>query len=188
MLPRVTFLRSNARSLQVFASFQVRYCEVRFLPFKNSVPLSILYRIPDPCFIRAGPWLHFSLIGSTKLELQHKDVTEAIIGSAFEVFKVLGHGFLEKAYQRGLQVELQNRGRKVEIEREIRVHYKQVEVGFFKADLWVDDSVIVELKVATSYASADEAQLINELKATGVKVRLLINFGRATVEFKRLVF
>jgi GxxExxY protein len=122
------------------------------------------------------------------MELEHKDISEAIIGAAFEVYNVLGYGFLEKVYQRALQVELQIRGRKAEIEHEIRVLYKRVEVGFFKADPWVDDCVIVELKVAKSYAPEDEAQLINELKATGVKVGLLINFGRTKVEFKRMVF
>jgi len=71
---------------------------------------------------------------------------------------------------------------------EIRVTSKGVEVGFYKADLWVNDCVIVELKVAGSYVSDDEPQLLNELKATGVKVGMLINFGRSKVEFKRMVF
>jgi GxxExxY protein len=61
-------------------------------------------------------------------------------------------------------------------------------VGYFKADLWVEECVIVELKVAKSYVPDDEPQLLNELKATGVKVGLLINFGRVKVEFKRMVF
>jgi GxxExxY protein len=71
---------------------------------------------------------------------------------------------------------------------EIRVTYKGVEVGFYKADLWVSDCIIVELKVERSYVFDDEPQLLNELKATGVKVGLLINFGRSKVEFKRMVF
>ena len=122
------------------------------------------------------------------MELQHKDITEAIIGSAFEVYNVLGYGFLEKVYQRAMQVELQARGFKAMFEAEIRVNYKGVEVGFYKADLWVNDCVIVELKVAKAYVPDDEPQLLNELKATGVKVGLLINFGRTKVEFKRMVF
>ena len=69
-----------------------------------------------------------------------------------------------------------------------RVLYKGTEVGFYKADLWVDECVIVELKVARSLNPEDEAQLLNELKATGVKVGLLIDFGRTKVEFKRMVF
>src|SRR5262249_48004978 len=122
------------------------------------------------------------------MELQHKEVTEQIIAAAFEVHNVLGYGFLESVYKHSMRVELQARGLKAEIEAEIHVRYKGVEVGFFKADLWVNDCVIIELKIAKSYNSEDEAQLLNELKATGVKVGLLINFGRAKVEFKRMVF
>jgi GxxExxY protein len=68
------------------------------------------------------------------------------------------------------------------------VYYKGVEVGFYKADLWVQGCVLTELKVASEYCSQDEAQLLNELKATGVKVGLLINFGRRKVDFKRFVY
>ncbi|HET6878861.1 MAG TPA: GxxExxY protein [Pirellulales bacterium] len=120
-------------------------------------------------------------------ELLYKEITEAIIVAAFEVHNVLGYGFLERVYQRAMQVELLARGLKAEIENQIVVRYKGMEVGLYKADLWVNDCVIVELKVAKSYCS-DEPQLLNELKATGVKVGLLINFGRYKIEFKRFVF
>lgn len=122
------------------------------------------------------------------MELQHQEITEQIIGSAFEVYNVLGYGFLERVYQRAMQVELNRRGFKAEIEAEIFVYYKNVEVGFYKADLFVNDCVIAELKIAKSYVLDDEPQLLNELKATGIKVGLLINFGRTKVEFKRMVF
>jgi GxxExxY protein len=122
------------------------------------------------------------------VELQHREITDAIIGAAFEVYGVLGYGFLESVYKRAMQVELQARGFKADIESDIRVYYKGNEVGCFRADLWVNDYVIVELKVAKAYVSDDEPQLLNELKATGVKVGLLINFGRTKVEFKRMVF
>jgi GxxExxY protein len=122
------------------------------------------------------------------MELEHREITEVIIGAAFEVYNVLGYGFLEKVYKQAMRVELQARGFEAEVEAEIHVFYKGVEVGFYKADLWVNDCVIVELKVARSYVSDDEPQLLNELKATGVKVGLLINFGRSKVEFKRMVF
>ena|SRR5579859_757312 len=122
------------------------------------------------------------------MDLLHKDITEQVIGAAFEVYNVLGYGFLEKVYQRAMQVELQARGLKAEIESEIHVMYKGVEVGFYKADVWVNDFVVVELKVAKTYSAEDEPQLLNELKATGTKVGLLINFGRTKVEFKRMVF
>jgi GxxExxY protein len=122
------------------------------------------------------------------VELLHKDITEKIIGASFEVYRVLGYGFLEKVYQRALQVELVAQGLKAEIERKIQVLYKGNDVGHYDADVFVEDRVIVELKVAKEYNSADEAQLLNELKATGIKVGLLINFGRSRLAFKRMVF
>lgn len=85
-------------------------------------------------------------------------------------------------------VELQRRGLKVIPEARISVWFKEVNVGDYSADLFVEDCVMVELKVAKQYCSEDEAQLLNELKATRIKVGLLINFGRTKVEFKRMVF
>ena len=120
--------------------------------------------------------------------LLHGELTEQIIGAAFEVYNVLGHGFLEKVYQRALQTELLRRGIPAELEHRIAVSYKNVNVGDFSADLFVDGKVIVETKVAAELNPEDEAQLLNELKATGIKVGMLINFGRRKVEFKRRVF
>ncbi|QDT46766.1 hypothetical protein Pan258_07860 [Symmachiella dynata] len=122
------------------------------------------------------------------MELAHKDITEQIIGAAFEVHRVLGYGFLERVYQRAMQVELQGRGLKSEIEAAIKVVYKNTIVGEYRADLLVEDVVLVEIKVAKEYNSNDEPQLLNELKATGIKTGLLINFGQRKAEFKRLVY
>lgn len=122
------------------------------------------------------------------MELLHKEITEQIIGAAFEVYRELGYGFLEKVYQRAMQVELRLRGLKAEIEQKIQVIFKGNVVGDYQADIFVSDVVMVELKVAKNYNVEDEPQLLNELKATGVKVGMLINFGRNKVEFKRLVF
>jgi GxxExxY protein len=127
--------------------------------------------------------------GSTRaMALEHGEITEQIIGAAFEVYSILGYGFLEKVCQRAMQVEPRLRGLKAEIEDKIKVRYKHELVGDYQADVWVADSVIVENKVAREYQSSEEAQLLNELKATGVRVGLLINFGRTKVEFKRFVF
>jgi GxxExxY protein len=121
-------------------------------------------------------------------KLLHADITEKIIGAAFEVYGELGCGFLESVYQRAMQVELQRSGFKAEIESPIKVKYRSVIVGEFRADLLVNEAVIVELKTAKNYNAEDEPQLLNELKATGIKVGLLISFGRTKVEFKRMVF
>jgi GxxExxY protein len=120
------------------------------------------------------------------MEFLHKDITEQIIGAAFEVHRILGYGFLEKVYQHAMAVELGLRGLRAELECKIDVWYKRVKVAYYEADIHVNKCVIVELKVAKEYQKSDEAQLINELKATGIKIGLLINFGREKVEFKRL--
>jgi GxxExxY protein len=120
--------------------------------------------------------------------LIHEELTEKIIGAAFEVHRTLGYGFLERVYQKALQTEIISRGLRAEIEHPIKVAYKGVIVGDYFADLLVDELVVVELKIAPNYNRQDEPQLLNELKATGIKVGLLINFGRTKVEFKRLVF
>jgi len=122
------------------------------------------------------------------MDLLHHDITEQIIGAAFEVHRLLGYGFLERVYHRAMQVELELRGLRAKIDDEVRVIYKTIEVGLYKPDILVNDCVVVSVKVAKAYRSEDEAQLLNELKATGIKVGLLINFGRARVEFKRFVF
>ena len=120
--------------------------------------------------------------------LKHEEITGQIIGAAFEVHSVLGYGFLEKVYQRAMQVELVRRGLQAELEFPIKVLFKGTIVGEYAADLFVECKVMVELKVAKVYCAKDEAQLLNELKATGIEVGLLINFGRERVEFKRLMF
>ncbi len=122
------------------------------------------------------------------MRLKHKEITEDIIGSAFEVYNILGYGFSEKVYQKALQVELQRRDYSIELEHAIKVKYKGAIVGDYAADLLVNGKVIVELKVAAEYNPKDEAQLLNQLKATEMEVGLLINFGKEKVAFKRFVY
>ena len=139
----------------------------------------------NPCFIRG---LIEPVFKEHAVALLHGDVTEQIIGAAFEVYGVLGYGFLESVYQKSMQVELIRRGLTCKLEEPIRVKYKEVDVGKFEADLLVNDCVIVELKVTKEYQKSDEAQLLNELKATGIQVGTLINFGRIEVQFQRFVY
>jgi GxxExxY protein len=120
-------------------------------------------------------------------KLLHQETTSKIIGAAFEVHAQLGYGFLERVYQRALQVELLRRAI-AELEKRIQVQYKGVIVGDYEVDLLVDGCVVVEIKVALQYDKRDEAQLLNELRATGLKVGMLVNFGRTEVEYKRLIF
>jgi len=117
----------------------------------------------------------------------HGEVTEQVLGAAFEVWKILGYGFLEKVYENALVVELKLRGVAVDQQHDIDVYYKGVLVGQYTADLFAEDKVIVELKAEKEYNPKHEAQLLNYLKATETHVGLLLNFGGKKCEFKRLV-
>ncbi len=118
----------------------------------------------------------------------HGDLTEQILGAAFEVSRELGNGFLESVYERALEVVLVQKGLKVERQVPIKVHFRGMEIGHFVADLLVAGSVLVELKAVKALLSEHQAQVIHYLKATGLKVGLLINFGTAKIEYKRLTW
>ena len=116
----------------------------------------------------------------------HGDITEKILEAAFEVSKELGSGFLESVYKNAMVIALRAKGLKVETERPISVVFRGQKVGQFYADLFVEGKVIVELKAVSALAPEHSAQTINYLKATGIEVGLLINFGRPKIEYKRL--
>ena len=115
-------------------------------------------------------------------------LTCAINGAVFEVSRILGPGFLEKVYENALLVELRQKGIKAQGQASIRVTYKDTLVGDYIADVLVDDQVIVELKTVERLEKIHEAQLLNYLKATGLKVGLLVNFKSPRAQIKRLVF
>ena len=117
----------------------------------------------------------------------HGEITKEILGAAFAVQKELGYGFLEKVYENSMVIELQERGLQVRQQMPIDVFYKDSMVGHYSADLFVADNVIVELKAERVYNSRHEAQLLHYLKATRVKVGMLLNFGELKCEYKRLV-
>jgi GxxExxY protein len=127
-----------------------------------------------------------SLLASDRFP--HAELTKGIIGAAFEVHSILGHGFLEKVYEAALTKELRSRGHCVINQAEMAVTYKGEPVGVYYADLLVDDAVICEVKALEKLTPAHEAQLLNYLKATGTKVGLLLNFGAERVQVKRMVF
>jgi len=135
-----------------------------------------------------GPVIPPQLNTSVQKALPHGEITEAVIGAAFEVHQALGYGFLEAVYRNAMAVELKQRGFRAATENRMEVRYKGQVVGTYIADMLVNETVIVELKVAEEYRKADEAQLLNELAATNKPLGLLINFGRRKVEFKRLAW
>ena len=114
-------------------------------------------------------------------------ITEKIIGCVYDVSNSLGCGFLEKVYENALAHELWKVGFTVNQQHAITVRYDGIIVGDFIADLLVEGSVLVELKTAKALDDAYMAQCINYLKATGLHICLLINFGKPKVEIKRIV-
>ena len=118
--------------------------------------------------------------------LLYADITEKILEAAFEVSKELGSGFLESVYKNALVIALRAKGMIVENEKPISVMFRGQSIGQFYADLFVDNKVIVELKAVSALAPEHSAQTINYLKATGIEVGMLINFGRPKIEYKRL--
>ena len=116
-----------------------------------------------------------------------KDLTEKIIGCAYNVYNKMGFGFLESVYEKCMAIELEKAGLQAKFQIPIRVYYDDQIVGDFVADILVDDKVIVELKSVSRIVKAHEIQLVNYLVATGKNVGLLLNFGERGVEVKRKV-
>ncbi len=121
------------------------------------------------------------------MELLHKELTDGIISVFYDVYNELGFGFLEKVYQNSMYIELLSRGYNVEANKQIKVYYKDKEVGLYYADLLVENKVILELKAANSIVDEFENQLLNYLRGTSIEVGLLLNFGDKP-QFKRKIF
>ena len=117
----------------------------------------------------------------------YKEESYRIIGAAMEVHKVLGCGFTEPIYQEALELEFQLRDIHYEREKTFHVHYKgQLLEKDFRADYVCFDEIIVELKAVTDFCEEHYAQVYNYLKASGIDLGLLINFGKKSLEYKRI--
>ena len=122
------------------------------------------------------------------MELIFKNEVYQIIGAAMEVHKELGCGFLEAVYQEALEIEFQLRKIPYLREPKLNIYYKeQILTKYYEADFICFDNIIVELKALSNLISDHESQMLNYLKATKLKVGVLINFGRQSLEYKRMV-
>ncbi len=118
----------------------------------------------------------------------YKDTTEKIIGSAMEVHRELGIGFLEYVYEEALCYELKLRNISFERQKDIDIYYKDLIIPRkYKADMLIEDKVIVEIKATQALTEIDEAQLLNYLKAAKIRIGLLLNFGTKSLETKRRI-
>jgi len=117
----------------------------------------------------------------------YSEITDKIMGCIYDVYNALGYGFVEKVYENALVIKLKQIGLDVVQQAPIRVLFEGQLIGEFVADLLVDKKVIVEIKAVSTLTSVHEVQLVNYLKATGVEVGLLVNFGEK-VKIVRRVF
>jgi GxxExxY protein len=119
------------------------------------------------------------LVGDTVL-------TEAIIGAGFAVSNTLGCGFLEKVYENALAIELRRHGFDVKQQVPMEVRYREEIVGLYQADLVVQNAVVVELKAARDIDPTHRAQCLNYLRASGLSIGLVMNFGRTRLDVQRV--
>jgi GxxExxY protein len=120
-------------------------------------------------------------------QIVEADLSYRIRACAFAVSNELGPGFLERVYENALSIELQAAGLQIRTQYPIHVHYKGQLVGEYIADLLVEDKALIEIKAIKDLAPEHEAQILNYLRATHLNLGLLINFGQARLQIKRLV-
>lgn len=123
------------------------------------------------------------------IPMQAEAIARGVIGAAIEVHRELGPGFLESIYRRAMAYELSSNGLRVEEEKEVTVRYKDIQIPGRRLDLLVGGRVVVELKCVEELVPIHQAQVISYLKATGLRLGLLVNFKSQMVKdgIKRVV-
>lgn len=131
--------------------------------------------------------LHESTNITNKEKIIYKDLSFRIMESVFEVHNVLGPGYSENIYESALAKEFKERKINYERQRLIDVYYKGEKIGEYRLDMVVEEKIVLELKAVSEVNEIFESQLLSYLKATEMKLGILINFGSKKVEFKRIV-
>jgi len=121
-------------------------------------------------------------------KIVYKDLSYKLVGLAIQVRKELGFGFLEKVYENALMVLLRENGIFAQQQMSIKVQFHGQIIGDYVADILVENSIILELKALDKLLPIHDAQVLNYLKATGIKLAILLNFGKDSLEHKRLVY
>ena len=120
-------------------------------------------------------------------KILYKDLSYKIVGLAIQVRKELGFGFLEKVYENALMVLLEENGIEAKQQFPIKVSFHGRIVGDYIADILVENQIILELKAQDKIADVHKAQTLNYLRATGLRLAILLNFGKDRLEHERLV-
>ncbi len=117
----------------------------------------------------------------------YQDLTGKVIGAAMEVHRILGAGFLEAVYEEALAHELKLRDVPFERQVDLQIRYKDIIAKHYRADFLIDGKVVLDTKAIKKITEADEAQILNYLKATHYRLGLVINFGASSLEIKRRI-
>lgn len=115
----------------------------------------------------------------------HEELSHKILKACFEVSNELGIGFLESVYENALMIALQQKGIHAESQIDLKVRFRGIVVGDFSVDVLVENKILLELKSASAIAKEHQAQLLNYLRATGIDVGMIINFGNSRLEYRR---
>ena len=118
--------------------------------------------------------------------MKYEELTGSIIGCAMKVHSTLGNGFQEVIYQRALALEMQHQGLAFEREKEMSIFYRDVHIGTRRADFFVENTIMVELKAVIRLEDVHLAQAMNYVEAYKMEIGLLINFGARSLQFKRV--
>ncbi len=122
------------------------------------------------------------------MELEHKELTDKIIGAAIQVHKKLGPGFIESIYEKALMIELRKCDIQVKAQKEVIIKYDGIEVGRHRLDLFVEETIVIELKAIRDLEDIHFAIVKSYLKSVGKKHGLLLNFAKVKLEIKRVIY
>jgi len=126
-------------------------------------------------------------MNTNKEKIIYKDLSYRIVGLAIEVHNKLGPGFLEKVYENAMMVLFQRDGVSAKQQASVKVYFEGQEVGDYYADIIVENKIILELKTAEQITEVHKAQILNYLRATGLKLGMILNFAKPGLEYARVV-
>jgi len=124
-------------------------------------------------------------MNTNQSKIIYKELSFKIVGAAMNVYNALGYGFLEKVYENAMMVVFEREGIRARQQAGTPVYFGGKVVGEYVADIIVEDKIIVEVKTASDISNAHRAQVINYLKATNLRLGLIVNFGKKQLEYER---
>ena len=133
-------------------------------------------------------WKFVMYMENINMELEHKELTEKIIGAAIQVHQQLGPGFIESIYEKALMIELDKRGLQVKEQQEVVIKYDDIEVGRHRLDLFVENFIVIELKAIKDLEDIHFAIVRSYLESVDKKHGLLLNFAKVKLEIKRVIY